>query len=244
MSYIHKTSLIILIILVQTRLKVSAVDDPLYQLCSSSAGSFSPNSVYVKTLNTLLGSLQTGIVTPSGFSRAAIHKKLFGIALCRGDVNSTECNTCVVDASAEIRKRCPYNKGAIIWYDNCFLKYLDHNFFGQIDIQNKFELVNVANISNNPTLFNQKVKGLLSNLADQGSRSRVLYAAGETKLDTFTNLYGLAQCTQDLSSKDCKICLDEAISELPSCCDGRQGGRVVGGSCNVRYEVYPFLNSS
>ncbi|RVW19693.1 Cysteine-rich repeat secretory protein 38 [Vitis vinifera] len=33
------------------------------------------------------------------------------------------------------------------------------------------------------------------------------------------------------------------VSELPSCCDGKRGGRVVGGSCNVRYELYPFVNA-
>lgn len=229
--------------LLQITLTVAA--DPLFHICSTTAGNFTPNTVYEKNLNTLLGSLQSD-VSPSGFSSAATRiypSKFFGVALCRGDVNSSDCNTCVVDASAEIRKRCPYSNGAVIWYDNCLLKYSDQSFFGQIDNQNKFYMWNLANISNDPTLFNQKVKGLLSKLADQGASTSKLYAAGEMKLDTFTNLYGLAQCTQDLSSKDCKVCLDEAISELPNCCDGKQGGRVVGGSCNVRYEIYPFVNS-
>ncbi|XP_021715727.1 cysteine-rich repeat secretory protein 38-like, partial [Chenopodium quinoa] len=212
---------------------------------SSTAGNFTPNSVEEKNVNTLMGLLPRNL-SPWGFSSALTRtypSMFFGIAQCRGDVNSLECNKCVVNASIEIRKSCPYNKGAVIWYDNCMLKYLDRCFFGQINNKNKFYLLNVANLSNDPVLFNTKVKGLLSKLAIQGASTRKLYAIGETKLDTFTNLYGLAQCNQDLSNKVCKTCLDQAISELPNCCDGKRGWRVVSGSCNVRYEICPFINS-
>ncbi|KMT06271.1 hypothetical protein BVRB_7g161960 [Beta vulgaris subsp. vulgaris] len=228
-----------------TFLQTTFAVNPLYHFCLSTSGNFTLNTPYDTNLNTLLTLLQRK-TSPSGFSLASTGQnpsQVYGLALCRGDVNSTDCTTCVYDARTEIRKRCPYNKGGIIWYDNCFLKYIDQNFFGQIDNKNEFQLSNVANISNAPSLFNQKVKGLLSQLANESASARKLYAAGEMKLDTFTNLYGLAQCTRDLSSKNCKICLDEAINKLPTCCDGSQGGRTVGGSCNVRYEIYPFINS-
>ncbi|XP_028186642.1 cysteine-rich repeat secretory protein 38-like [Glycine soja] len=34
-----------------------------------------------------------------------------------------------------------------------------------------------------------------------------------------------------------------AISDLPNYCDGKQGARVVGGSCYVRYELYPIVEA-
>lgn len=101
-------------------------------------------------------------------------------------------------------------------------------------------------IGNNPDLFKKKVKDLLMNqllkeaISSKGER-KALYAAGKVKLDTFTNLYGLVQCTRDLSVDKCKKCLDEVIGEYPDCCDAKQGGRVVAGSCNFRYEIYPFV---
>ena len=58
-----------------------------------------------------------------------------------------------------------------------------------------------------------------------------MYAVGELELEESKKLYGLTQCSRDLSSSDYKKCLDDSVSELPSCCDGK-GGRVVGGSCN------------
>ncbi|RVW68429.1 Cysteine-rich repeat secretory protein 38 [Vitis vinifera] len=75
------------------------------------------------------------------------------------------------------------------------------------------------------------------------SSTNLLFATGELVLEESMKLYGLAQCTRNLSSLDCKKCLDGAVSELPSCCNGKRGRRVVGGSCNVRYELYPFVNA-
>ena len=157
------------------------------------------------------------------------------------DATATDCKTCVNEASNEIHKLCPYDKGAIIWYDNCHLKYSNKDFLGQIDNENWFSLLNVQNVSN-PTIFNQKTRVLLSQLAKDASFTTKKYAVGELKLRESTKLYGLAQCTWDLSTIECFQCLDDAISQLPSCCDGK-GGRVVGGSCKIRYEIYPFLSS-
>ena len=47
----------------------------------------------------------------------------------------------------------------------------------------------------------------------------------------FQTVYSLVQCTPDLSSRDCEVCLRGAIGELPSCCSGKQAGRVLYPSC-------------
>ena len=115
-------------------------------------------------------------------------------------------------------------------------------FFGEIDNKNKFYMYNVQS-ADDPPSFNVKTKELSSSLSNKAYGSPVLFATGELVLEESMKLYGLAQCTRNLSSLDCKKCLDGAVSELPSCCDGKRGGRVVGGSCNVRYELYPFVNA-
>ncbi|KAJ6991295.1 cysteine-rich repeat secretory protein 38-like [Populus alba x Populus x berolinensis] len=88
-----------------------------------------------------------------------------------------------------------------------------------------------------------KTKELLTQLANKVQATPKLYETGEMELGESTKLYGLVQCTRDLSSAVCKKCLDGIIGELPSCCDGKEGGRVVSGSCNFRYEIYPFVNA-
>lgn len=66
------------------------------------------------------------------------------------------------------------------------------------------------------------------------------FATKEANFSSFQTLYTLAQCTPDLSQSGCEKCLKIATSELPSCCNGKQGGRVLIPSCNIRYEFYPF----
>ncbi|TYI05168.1 hypothetical protein ES332_A10G069600v1 [Gossypium tomentosum] len=159
---------------------------------------------------------------PSGFGLGSIGQnpnQAYGLALCRGDVSTPDCKTCVVEAGSEIRKRCPYDKGAIIWYDNCLFKYANMEFFGHVDNQNKFYMWNLNNVSE-PQSFNAKTKELLSDLATQAYANPKMYAAGEMELYGSNKLYGLTYC-----------------------CDGKGGGRVVGGSCNFRYEIYPFVNA-
>ena len=217
---------------------------PLFHICSSSKN-FTTNDPYESNLKTLLGNLY--YQTPSlGFGLGLVGwypYQTYGLALCRGDVAATDCKTCVNEASNEIHKLCPYDKGAIIWYDNCLLKYLNKDFLGQIDNENRFYLLNVQNVSE-PQIFNQKTRELLSQLAKEASTlTPKKYAVGEVEVGESTKVYGLAQCTWDLSSTDCLQCLDDAIAQLPSCCDGKEGGRVVGGSCNIRYEIYPFLSA-
>ncbi|KAK8524845.1 hypothetical protein V6N12_029699 [Hibiscus sabdariffa] len=123
-----------------------------------------------------------------------------------------------------------------------FSSIRNQKFFGHIDNGNTFFMWNLNNVSE-PQAFNHKTKQLLTELANEAYANPKLYAAGETEFYGSNKLYGLTQCTRDLSASDCKKCLDGIIGELPSCCDGKQGGRVVGGSCYFRYEIYPFLNS-
>ena len=122
------------------------------------------------------------------------------------------------------------------------MKYSNKDFLGQIDNENWFSMLNMQNVSE-PTIFNQKTRELLSQLAKDASFTTKKYAAGELELGNSIKLYGLAQCTWDLSTIKCLQCLDDAIGQLPSCCDGKEGGRVVGGSCNIRYEIYPFVSA-
>jgi len=70
------------------------------------------------------------------------------------------------------------------------------------------------------------------------------FATREANISGFESVYCLAQCTPDLSLSDCRRCLSEVIGDLPWCCEGKRGGRVLYPSCNVRYELYPFYRST
>ncbi|KAI3938579.1 hypothetical protein MKW98_016084 [Papaver atlanticum] len=216
--------------------------DPLYHICF---GEQNYSSSYGTNLRALFSSFSV-TVPPTGFGLGSIGQaedRVNGFALCRGDVEYHDCNTCLVMATSEIHKRCPYNKGGIIWYDNCAVKYSDEKFLGKIDVTNKVYMWNLNNVTD-PNVFNKKTRDFITSVSEKAVvPSTKLFAAGEVALGGYSDekLYGLVQCSRDLSSSDCKKCLDDAVNELPNCCEGKRGGRVIGGSCNIRYELYPFV---
>jgi hypothetical protein len=95
--------------------------------------------------------------------------------------------------------------------------------------------------------FNQVLGNLMKKLKEEtasSNDSRVKYAR-DNEADgnlIFETIYGLVQCTPDLSLQDCNRCLDTAISEIPSCCNYKIGGRVFKPSCNIRFESYLFYD--
>lgn len=217
----------------------------LFHICSS-FDNYTADSPYASNLNQAFDQLAS-TAPPSGFGLSSAGKDLQnqvnGLALCRGDVSPADCKNCIDMAKQEIQQRCPYRKGAAIWYDFCLLKYSNVKFFGKIDNRNKFYMWNLQE-TDDPAPFNEQVKSLLTSLSEKVRTAKDLYVIGEVEMKKSSEkLYGLVQCSRDLSSDACKKCLEIAIGELPSCCNAKIGGRVVGGSCNFRYELYPIVDA-
>lgn len=147
-------------------LQLAASYNTLYQ-CSGT--NISANGLYSKNLNNLLTYLD--LKTPlTGFGSGSLglnQSQAYGLALCRGDLNTTDCKACVDTAIKRIQTICQFTE-AIIWYDYCQLKYSDLDFLGEIDEQNWFSFVEPTNV-NNPVYFNEKVLELLTNLTEKAS---------------------------------------------------------------------------
>ncbi|TVU11211.1 hypothetical protein EJB05_44783, partial [Eragrostis curvula] len=61
-------------------------------------------------------------------------------------------------------------------------------------------------------------------------------------------VYGMVQCTPDLTPVECRSCLAEIISQMPTWFHGasgsRVGGRILGVRCNLRYEKDLFFQET
>nr|DAD20621.1 TPA_asm: hypothetical protein HUJ06_022084 [Nelumbo nucifera] len=205
---------------------------------------FTTNSTFQANLNFLLSSLSSNATpTNNGFYNTTAGSnpdRVYGLFLCRGDVTDDVCRTCVVTATQDITQRCPNRKVATIWYDECMIRYSHLSFFSFV-ADPVFYMLSSQNISN-PDRFNQLLNETMNQIASQAAfnSSPKKFATQEANISGSRNLYSLVQCTQDLSGNGCYQCLLRAISDIPMCCDGKQGGRVIGPSCNLRYEIYPF----
>ncbi|KAI3879024.1 hypothetical protein MKX03_019381, partial [Papaver bracteatum] len=161
---------------------------------------------------------------------------VYGSLQCRGDIPQDECQGCVDFAIQNFNKtdRCPNSKQAIIWYDTCMLRYSDQDYFTIMLELPRYYLVNSVNVSN-PSQFNPILNDFLTGLVGEAGSSGFYtnFATGDKNITNRKKLYGLVH-----------RCLFGAMDVLPGCCDGKQGARVIGPSCMLRYELYYFYEST
>ncbi|KAJ0693559.1 putative protein kinase RLK-Pelle-DLSV family [Helianthus annuus] len=69
------------------------------------------------------------------------------------------------------------------------------------------------------------------------------YATGRMARANATAIYGLAQCTPDLTSEQCGNCLRDMVARLNGCCRVKLGVRILSPKCNIRYEDHLFYEN-
>ncbi|KAI9076989.1 hypothetical protein K1719_041065 [Acacia pycnantha] len=223
----------------------------LYNACSSTK-TFTANSSFQSDLTTLLSSLasaNTDFYNTTVAAGGGGEDTIYGLFMCRGDVTLQVCRQCVGTAVQRVPSMCGFSKEAIIWYDECLLRYSNRSFFSTVDTspQTGFPLWNTGNVSGQAnfksimfTTMNKTADEAAAAKHDLGEKMKK-YSTKEANISgSHQTLYCLAQCTPDLSPGDCRKCLGGAIGGLSSCCEGMAGGRVLYPSCIVRYEVFRF----
>ncbi|XP_061353828.1 cysteine-rich receptor-like protein kinase 44 isoform X1 [Gastrolobium bilobum] len=214
--------------------------------CFNDKGNYTANSTYQTNLNTLLANLTANTEIDYGFYNFSYGQntdKVNAIGLCRGDVKPDACRSCLNDSRGNLTQICPNQKEAIVWFDMCMLRYSNRSIFGIMETLPAIYMWNINNATD-VDQFKQVLFNLMRNLKGAAALgdSRGKYATDNVTGPNFQSIYGLVQCTPDLSWQGCNDCLDGAISQIPSCCNNRRGGRVVGPSCNIRYESYRFYD--
>ncbi|KAM7500912.1 hypothetical protein LguiA_025326 [Lonicera macranthoides] len=136
------------------------------------------------------------------------------------------------------------------------LRYDNNSFFSTVDTYPAIYMWNTANMTEEArflrvlgeTMDELANRASIENPNDQFVKGFATQQVNFTSslsinglnFTSFQRIYGLMQCTPDLSEDDCNMCLRIVRNNLPECCTGKQGGRVLFPSCNVRFEIYPF----
>ncbi|KAK7314904.1 hypothetical protein VNO77_33434 [Canavalia gladiata] len=248
----NRILLLLMVVNFLTFVTTQAQDNPtyLYQNCSNNHTT--AESVFQSNLRILLSSLSSNSPSHSEFYNTTIvgedpADSVYGLFMCRGDVSPQLCQKCVQNATQRLSSdsECSLSKKAVIWYDECMVRYSNRSFFSTLDTRPGVCLQNTANVSDQES-FMRLMFTTMNETADEAASSHIVdkkYATSEADISAFQSLYCLAQCTPDLSFHNCRTCLTEAIGLLPRCSQGKQGGRILFPSCNVRYELYPFYRS-
>ncbi|KAK4588307.1 hypothetical protein RGQ29_019334 [Quercus rubra] len=227
-------------------LNSEAVPEYRYHFCSNQT-TFTRNSTYQSNLNHLLSSLSSNSMRESGFYNTTVGQTpettVYGLFFCRGDLTPDECRYCVSTATKEIVEQyCPVEKVVVIWYDECVLRYSNKSFFSTMDEIPSVSLYNIQNTTEQDRFFlllgaSMNEIGVKASTAPPGAKK---FATKEANFSELQTTYSLVQCDPLLSSSDCSRCFVNLISNLLSCCAGKQGGNFLNPSCYIRYEIYPF----
>ncbi|OIV91160.1 hypothetical protein TanjilG_30382 [Lupinus angustifolius] len=220
----------------------------LYNVCNDNLGNYTANSTYKTNLNTLLSTLSSNTQIDYGFynfSQGQDSDKVNGIGMCRGDVTPDACRSCLNESTVFLTQNCPNQKEAIVWYDNCMLRYSNRSIFGVKESNPTFYIYALSNATDMDQ-FNDVLRDLVDNLSSKAASgdSFKKYAAGSAQGPSFQTIFALLQCTPDLSEQECSDCLVESINDISSCCAGRINGRIGKPSCNLRFDTSPFYDST
>ncbi|CAL9226544.1 unnamed protein product [Arabidopsis halleri] len=216
-------------------------------VCPPGTHSYLKNSTYSSNLQTLLFSLSSEN-SPSfslGFQSLTIGQNpdmVFGLFLCRRDLSPDICRDCVIFAVNDTRKQCPNGKEALIYYDECMLRYADRNFLLDPITTTGILIMNQKNTTANQSdRFNDVLLSLMNETAKEAAHSSRKFAVNKGNFTSSQNIYVLVQCLPDLTRENCSSCLQQTIKKLPR---DKTGGILLWPSCTLRYELYPFYNET
>ncbi|EOA32725.1 hypothetical protein CARUB_v10016029mg [Capsella rubella] len=249
-KYLVSFHILAIQLLIRSVSSLNITNEYLNHKCRVDQGKYQPGCKYEKDLNSLIR-FNADDTSTRGFIHSASSEGRNSTTIifqCRGDTHKSNCRTCYDTAVAGFRKRCPRNKGGIIWYDQCFLdiSMINEHVPRKMNYQNTFSMHNTNNVKGDTKSFNKKTRDLLQRLIGEADKEGpdgvelLYYAVGEERIGT-RKVYAMVECVKDVA--DCRLCLEWSIKRLPKCCDGKQGARVLGTNCNLRYELYPFLRT-
>ncbi|KAJ0983291.1 hypothetical protein J5N97_011546 [Dioscorea zingiberensis] len=217
-----------------------SLSDPLYQVCGSTK--YTANSTYESNLLALLPSLIYK-ASDQGFytdTVGIVPDLVYALSFCRGDTNTSVCRSCLDIARQDAHQLCAYNKAAFIGYDYCFLRYSNQDFLNSTDNSVVLLMQTTQNVTD-PDMFNKLAAELVNRTSQYAAfNSFQRFGTGEADFTAAVpKLYGMAQCTRDLSGDKCYNCLSAMFPVMQNF-SGKRGGRVLGSRCYFRYEDLKF----
>nr|CAB3490213.1 unnamed protein product [Digitaria exilis] len=180
---------------------------------------------------------------------------MYGLALCRGDANSSVCGDCISAAFEAIQQGCTNNTEMVVFYDLCLLSLSDQDLtdagsyseivYGVINTMNTTEAKLPGWDHSNGFSISQIVQDLL---LETSMPPAYVYPARRyvtAFMDATVNnplLYSMAQCMPDLISNDCWNCLTNITEIAMASFAGQQRGGVFTVRCVLRYDTNVFYS--
>ncbi|XP_050212602.1 cysteine-rich repeat secretory protein 38-like [Mercurialis annua] len=191
---------------------------------------------YKINFKNLMDSLATNAPSNNGFYKAEFGKdsdKIYGLTQCRADLSSANCAACIKNATVD-RGYYTDRKSVSKWYKWCHLRYSNERFFGKY-VPSAQVIANRTNLEDyrshsSPLKF-------MNDLVSTAPEQPFMFQTQVLDVGKYGKRYGLAQCTRDLSRKDCGKCFDNKLELVSSveAIDNLKEWQAFGYGCIVWY---------
>ncbi|KAK7259652.1 hypothetical protein RIF29_25264 [Crotalaria pallida] len=216
-----------------------------YRYACLDQSSVPPSSTYLTNLNNLISSLSSDSASSNGFGNRTLGtdqgNMVYGLYLCRGDVNTSLCHQCVQNTSLLLKQRCPNNASAVLFYPFCLLRYSNQNFFGKLTMAPRIPMFDANQNFTSVGEFDSDARILMNGLIQMASQASLMFGTHMFNINGTQRRYGWVQCSRDITSEDCRTCLSNMLDAVQDCCERKMVWRVFSPSCVMMYETQPFL---
>nr|VDC89850.1 unnamed protein product [Brassica rapa] len=221
------------------------------------AGSlFNVNSTYAQNRHNLFSTLASKVVVNGRLYNDSLGQnpnRVHALVFCtRGDEQA--CISCVQKVTQNIQTSCPNRMDSFQWNNDdvddqvsCLVRSSNHTTFQNLELRPAVIHPSPDSIepSKNTTLFSKQWEATVNRtiqVATEANTSSLLQYIGAVKAEftEFPNVYMLMQCTPDITSRECMICLENCVAYFKTQFWGRQGGSVSRPSCLFRWDLYRF----
>ncbi|KAL0711116.1 hypothetical protein Bca4012_018094 [Brassica carinata] len=217
---------------------------------------FNRNSTYAQNRYNLFSTLASKVVVNGGLyndSLGQIPNRVQALVFCSRGVEQA-CISCVQKVIEDIQTNCPEQMDSFKWgtddvddHLSCLVRSSNQAVFRKFELRPAVIHPNPNSIepSKNMTLFTKQWEATVNRtikVAKESNTSSLLQYFGvvEAEFTEFPKVYMLMQCTPDITSPECTICLENCVALFKTQFWGRQGGAVTRPSCLFRWDLYPF----
>ncbi|KAL6190408.1 hypothetical protein ACLB2K_036806 [Fragaria x ananassa] len=169
---------------------------------------------------------------------------VYALGECMRDLSKTDCDLCFAQCKTQILRCLPFQKatlGGRLFYDGCYLRYDDFDFFNQSLSAEDTSVCGVNSFVGNQTVFRANALELVKNLSVEAAKNDGFFVGSVNKQNV--TVYGLAQCWESVNGSACEKCLSDTVIRIGSC-PSKEEGRVLNAGCYLRYSTQKFYNNN
>nr|AAM98174.1 protein kinase-like protein [Arabidopsis thaliana] len=180
------------------------------------------------------------------------------MGMCAPGAEPDVCSNCIKNTAEGLLQICLNQTDGFSWSGEetlCLVRYSNKSFSGLLGLEPSNDFFNVNEIRKEDQkefdsvfdeLMFRTIQGASSSVRNNSnslSLSGKYYAKDVAPEPVYGNISVVMQCTPDVSSKDCNLCLERSLDFYKKWYNGKRGTIILRPSCFFRWELYTFFGA-